>query len=93
MEAHEMHYSLVIKWEPQGKVYVVSVPEMPGCVTHGETYQEAITQAMDAIDTWAIDVDPKDWPKPDIYDVGDLDADPLTEEDILASAEAARQAK
>ena len=46
------HYALVIEWDPQDAIYVVSVPELPGCMTHGHTYEEAIRQAEDAIATW-----------------------------------------
>ena len=35
-------YSMVIQWEPQGGVFVVTVPELPGCRTHGATYEEAV---------------------------------------------------
>ena len=54
MEGRDMQYSMVIQWEPQGRVYVVTVPELPGCVTHGNTYEEAARQGMDAIDTWVL---------------------------------------
>lgn len=30
--------------------YVVTVPALPGCVTQGETYQEAIAMAQEAIE-------------------------------------------
>jgi predicted RNase H-like HicB family nuclease len=45
-------YSMVLQWEPEGKVFVVTVPELPGCRTHGSTYEEAVRQAHDAIATW-----------------------------------------
>ncbi len=25
------HYSMIIEWEPEGGVFVVTVPELPGC--------------------------------------------------------------
>lgn len=43
---------MVIQWDPQGSIYVVEVPELPGCVTHGATYEEAAAQGLDAIDSW-----------------------------------------
>ena len=52
MEGRDMHYSVVIEWEPQGGVYVATVRELPGCVTHGKTYDEAAAQVQDAIDGW-----------------------------------------
>lgn len=46
------HYSMVIQWDPRGDIYVVTVPELEGCVTHGATYEEAVRQGQDAIATW-----------------------------------------
>ena len=30
--------------------YIVSVPTLPGCVTQGETFEDAVVMARDAID-------------------------------------------
>lgn len=38
----ELHYSLVITWDPRDKIYVVNVPELPRCHTHNWTYIEAV---------------------------------------------------
>ena len=46
------HYSMIIEWDPDDKIYVVTVPELPGCITHGHTYEEAVKQGKDAIETW-----------------------------------------
>jgi predicted RNase H-like HicB family nuclease len=46
------HYSMIIQWDPEDKIYVVDVPELPGCMTHGHTYEEAIQQGQDAIESW-----------------------------------------
>jgi antitoxin HicB len=32
--------------------YVVTVPALPGCVTQGETYEEALAMAREAIEGW-----------------------------------------
>ena len=45
-------YSLLIAWDPRDQIFVVTVPELPGCRTHGTTYEEAVCQAHDAIATW-----------------------------------------
>lgn len=52
MIKHYEHYSMVIAWSPEDEVYVVNVPELPGCLTHGATYEEAVQQGQDAIDSW-----------------------------------------
>ena len=46
------HYSMIIQWDPVDQIYVVSVPELPGCMTHGKTYEEAVQQGQDAIESW-----------------------------------------
>ncbi len=46
------HYSMIIEWNPDGKIYVVTVPELPGCKTHGKTYKKAVKQGQDAIESW-----------------------------------------
>ena len=45
-------YSMVLEWDPQGRIYVVDVPELPGCHTHGRTRVEAVRQGHDAIASW-----------------------------------------
>ena len=45
-------YSLVIQWSDEDRAYIVIVPELTGCITHGATWEEAIEQAEDAIATW-----------------------------------------
>ena len=50
--AARLHYSLIIEWDPRDNIYVVTVPELPGCQTHGETYEEAISQVQEAIEMW-----------------------------------------
>lgn len=46
------HYSMIIQWSKEDNVYIVSVPELPGCKTHGETYEEAIRNAQQVIELW-----------------------------------------
>jgi predicted RNase H-like HicB family nuclease len=46
------HYSMVLEWDPVDQIYVVTVPELPGCSTHGRTYEEAVRQGRDAIVSW-----------------------------------------
>lgn len=46
------HYSMIIQWSEPDQAYIVTVPELPGCRTHGATYEEAVRQGQDAIETW-----------------------------------------
>jgi predicted RNase H-like HicB family nuclease len=45
-------YSMRIEWSDEDQAYIVTVPELPGCVTHGVTYEEAVKQGRDAIESW-----------------------------------------
>ncbi|HLG62071.1 MAG TPA: type II toxin-antitoxin system HicB family antitoxin [Ktedonosporobacter sp.] len=52
MSTDTKHYTIIIQWDERDDIYVVSVPELPGCMTHGKTYEEALQQAQDAIESW-----------------------------------------
>ena len=45
-------YEMVIWWSVEDEAYVVDVPELPGCMAHGDTRQSAIKHAEDAIKFW-----------------------------------------
>lgn len=46
------HYSMILEWDPNDRIYVVTVPELPGCQTHGSTLEEAVKQGRDAYESW-----------------------------------------
>jgi len=72
MDAKDLHYSMHIKWEPLDEIYVVTVPELLGCYTHCKTYEEAVAQGQDAIDTWIYDEDPATLPTPHLYTLDEV---------------------
>ena len=76
MEGRALHYSMCIRWDPQDNIYVVTVPELPGCMSHGATYEEAVTQGQEAIDTWIEGEDPVTLPAPHYY-ASDEESGPL----------------
>jgi predicted RNase H-like HicB family nuclease len=45
-------YEMIIWWSAEDDAYVVDVPELPGCMAHGVTRQEAIQNAEAAIKFW-----------------------------------------
>jgi antitoxin HicB len=42
-------YTIILDPDPDEGGYTVTVPALPGCVTQGETLEEAIAMAKDAI--------------------------------------------
>lgn len=45
-------YEIIIYWDNQDHLYVADVPELPGCIAHGNTYDEALQNAKEAIQLW-----------------------------------------
>jgi len=45
-------YEMIVWWSEEDDAYVVEVPELPGCMAHGKSRQEAIQNAEDAISLW-----------------------------------------
>jgi len=48
----EIKYPILIYWSDVDQVYVVEVPDLPGCMTHGDTYEKAVEMAVDAMQGW-----------------------------------------
>lgn len=47
-----MRYELIIYWSKADESFVVEVPELPGCMADGATYEEAVTNAQTVIAEW-----------------------------------------
>ena len=45
-------YEIIIYWSNEDQTYVAEVPELPGCMAHGETHESALTNANEAIQLW-----------------------------------------
>ena len=48
-----MHkYEIIIYWSREDQVFVAEVPELPGCMAHGNTQQDALSNANEVIQLW-----------------------------------------
>ena len=45
-------YSMIMSWSEEDQAYIVSVPELPGCMADGETPQKAVENAQVIIAEW-----------------------------------------
>ena len=45
-------YEIIIYWSNEDQAFVVEVPELPGCMAHGNSYEEALANAKEAIQLW-----------------------------------------
>ncbi len=48
-----MHqYEIIIYWSTEDGVFVAEVPELAGCLAHGDTQQAALRNVNQAMDLW-----------------------------------------
>ena len=52
MKTENARYELIIYWSKEDNAFVVEVPELPGCMADGQTYEEAVANAQHVIADW-----------------------------------------
>lgn len=45
-------YETLIYWSDEDQVFIAEVPELPGCMAHGNSPKMALENAHEAIDLW-----------------------------------------
>lgn len=45
-------YEIILYWNNEDQVFVAEVPELPGCMAHGNTQESALTNVKEAIQLW-----------------------------------------
>lgn len=45
-------YEIIIYWSEEDSAYLAEVPELPGCMADGESYQKALLNAEVIIQEW-----------------------------------------
>jgi len=45
-------YEIIIFWSAEDNAFVSEVPELPGCMADGNSYQEALSNAEQIIQEW-----------------------------------------
>ena len=45
-------YEIIIFWSDEDKSFIAEVPELPGCMADGKTYQKALSNAEIIINEW-----------------------------------------
>lgn len=48
-----MHkYEIILYWSEDDRAFVAEVPQLPGCMAHGSSQAEALSNVNAAIDLW-----------------------------------------
>lgn len=45
-------YELIIYWSDEDQSFIVEVPELPGCMADGKSYQEAVANVEVVVQEW-----------------------------------------
>ena len=45
-------YEVIIYWSNDDSAFVAEVPELPGCIAHGDTQSKALKSANDVVALW-----------------------------------------
>lgn len=46
------NYKMVFEYDNEDEVWFVKFSELPGCMTHGKTPEEALKEALEVKDEW-----------------------------------------
>jgi len=47
-----IRYEVIIYWSDEDQAFIAEVPELPGCMADGATYQDALANAENVIHEW-----------------------------------------
>jgi predicted RNase H-like HicB family nuclease len=45
-------YEIIIYWSHEDDAFIAEVPELPGCMADGETYQQALSNVEIIVEEW-----------------------------------------
>ncbi len=45
-------YEIILYWSAEDAAFIAEVPELPGCMAHGDTQEEALANVKEAMNLW-----------------------------------------
>ena len=57
-------YEIILCWSNEDQAFIAEVPELPGCMAHGNDQETALRKAKDAIRLWIKRAQKLEWPVP-----------------------------
>ena len=45
-------YEIIIYWSAEDRAFIAEVPELPGCMAHGDSYESALGNVKQAMQLW-----------------------------------------
>lgn len=47
-----LNYEIILYWSQEDRVFIAEVPELPGCMAHGDTQEAALANVKEAMQLW-----------------------------------------
>ncbi len=47
-----LKYEVIIYWSNEDRVFIAEIPELPGCLADGKTYQDALKNVRSIAQEW-----------------------------------------
>jgi predicted RNase H-like HicB family nuclease len=47
-----IRYSILIQYDGRDNIYVARIPELNGCIAHGNTQEDAVREIQIALELW-----------------------------------------
>lgn len=47
-----LKYEIILYWSEDDQAFVAEVPELPGCMAHGDSHESALVSVNEAIALW-----------------------------------------
>ena len=47
-----LQYEIIVYWSAEDRVFVADVPELAGCMAHGDTQEAALANVKEAMQLW-----------------------------------------
>ena len=45
-------YEIILYWSAEDTAFIAEVPELPGCMAHGDTQEDALANIKEAMRLW-----------------------------------------
>lgn len=58
-------YEIIIYWSAADNIFVAEMPELKGCIAHGDTADEALQEVKMVAEEWLRLAKEKGWPIPE----------------------------
>jgi predicted RNase H-like HicB family nuclease len=47
-----LNYEIILYWSNEDQVFIAEVPELPGCMAHGDSQEIALANVKEALQLW-----------------------------------------